>query len=370
MDPKSRVHAALNRQSTDRVPIWMWYHPRTAACLSAALEVPPSRLAEVMGDDVRQAWVNNNHAMEGIVHEQEGNTHTDVWGICWVRYGPFNQIQHSPLQDADENEVLQYEYPYHYVDDLLANMGPVVAASDTFFVGCDISPCLLEMVCRIRGMERALLDLAAEPRLARTMLERAAAFSLHLAKAVCERFPLDWLWTGDDIGGQQGMIVSPRSWRDMIRPLLADIVAVGKSEGLWVAFHSCGSIRPIIPDLIDIGIDVLNPIQCNCPGMDPLELKAEFGGELTFFGGIDTQYLLPYATADEVYRATTRLLEGMMRDGGGYILGASHAIPPETPLENIFAMYAAAGVGREEISDRAAVVRADTDQKTTRAFGA
>jgi uroporphyrinogen decarboxylase len=102
---------------------------------------------------------------------------------------------------------------------------------------------------------------------------------------------------------------------------------------------------------------VLNPVQCNCPGMDPLELKREFGRHLTFMGGVDTQGLLPYGTADDVTRATSRLLQGMTEDGGGYILAASHTIPPETPDGNIFAMYAEAGVSRQEIFDRAAAIR-------------
>jgi len=109
-----------------------------------------------------------------------------------------------------------------------------------------------------------------------------------------------------------------------------------------------------------MGLDVLNPVQSNCPGMDPLELKREFGAELSFMGGVDTQHLLPYSTADEVYRSTKRLVEGMTAGGGGYILAASHAVPSETPLDNIFALYEAAGVTREEIFDRAAKARART----------
>jgi uroporphyrinogen decarboxylase len=312
----------------------------------------------VMGDDVRQAWVGNNYPMEGIVHERDGETHTDFWGVEWVKDGPFNQIRFSPLQEADEDEILRYQYPYVQIDQLLQSMEPVISVGSDFFIGCDISPCVFEMVCRIRGMEKAILDLAASPEMAGTMLEQAAAFSLRIAKAACDRFPLDWLWTGDDVGAQQAMIMSPECWRDMIRPHLAEIIDVGRSKGLWTAYHSCGSIRPIIPDLIEMGLDVLNPIQCNCPGMDPLELKKEFGAELSFMGGVDTQNLLPNGTADEVYRETMRLLEGMTADGGGYILAASHAVPPETPLENIFARYKAAGVTREEIFDRAAEVRA------------
>jgi uroporphyrinogen decarboxylase len=132
---------------------------------------------------------------------------------------------------------------------------------------------------------------------------------------------------------------------------------VGKRHGLYVAFHSCGAIRPIIGDLIDIGVDVLNPIQCNCPGMDPLGLKREFGRDIAFMGGVDTQGVLPNGTVAEVRKATADLLEGMTSDGGGYIFAASHTVPPETPDDNIFAMYDEAGISREEIFDRAAEIR-------------
>ena len=106
-----------------------------------------------------------------------------------------------------------------------------------------------------------------------------------------------------------------------------------------------------------MGLDVLNPIQSRCPGMDALELKREFGRELSFMGGVDTIGLLPQGTAAEVRRGTAELIEGMTADGGGYILAASHTVPPETPDENIFAMYEAAGVTGEEIFDRAGDIR-------------
>ena len=131
---------------------------------------------------------------------------------------------------------------------------------------------------------------------------------------------------------------------------------------MWVANHCCGALRPIIPDLIEIGLDVLNPIQAGCAGMDALELKRDFGASLAFMGGVDTQELLPFGTAVQVRTATERLIEGMTapvggRGAGGFILAASHTIPPETPDENIFALYAAAGISREEIFSRAAEIR-------------
>jgi uroporphyrinogen decarboxylase len=336
----------------------MWFHPDITARLAAALDIDPSRVSDALGDDIRQTWVGNNHAMEGIVHEHEGGTHTDAWGIRWVRQGRFNQVSGSPLAHATQAAVEEYEFPYARTEELLSAMESVVSSGSEHFIGCDISPCLLELLFRIRGMEQTLTDVAADQELAGRLIENAGRFAVHLAEGACDRFRLDWLWTGDDVGGQRAMIISPALWRRLIKPHLAAIFAVGKSRGLWVAYHSCGSIRPIIPDLVEMGLDVLNPIQCNCPGMDPLELKREFGGRLSFMGGVDTQELLPRGTAREVLRTTQRLVEAMTSDGGGYILAASHSVPPETPLENVFAMYEAAGITREEIFERAAEIRA------------
>jgi len=153
------------------------------------------------------------------------------------------------------------------------------------------------------------------------------------------------------------LMMSPEMWREQIKPELQRIFNVGKSAGVWLAHHCCGSLRPIIPDLVEMGLDVLNPIQSNCPGMDPVELKKEFGRELSFMGGVDTVDVVPYGTVDEVRRSTAKLLEVMTADGGGYILAGSHTIPPETPVENIFALFNEAGVSKKEIFDRAAHIR-------------
>ncbi len=357
MTSKERVHAALKREPVDRVPIFMWFHPDTAARMASLLEIPPSDLSEVMGDDVRQAWVANNYAMEGITHEHDGEGHVDDWGIEWVKQGPFNQIARSPLKGADADAIRAYEYPYGSVEQLLHNMDSAMALADEYFVGCDVSPCAFEQVYRLCGMEQAILGLAADPDLSRAMLEDAAAFAVRLAEAACDEFALDWLWTGDDVGGQESMIMSPQCWRGIIRPNLQRVFDVGVSRGLPVAYHSCGAIRPIVPDLIEMGMDVLNPVQSTCPGMDPVDLKKEFGEHITFMGGVDTQELLPDGSADDVRRETESLLDGMTSGGGGYILAASHTIPPETPFENIFALYDCAGVSREQIHDAAADIR-------------
>jgi len=357
MTSKERVHAALDRKPVDRVPIFMWFHPETAKRLGRLLEIPPFAVPEAMGNDIRQTWVNNNYAMEGIVHANEGESHSDFWGIHWKKVGHFNQITGFPLEGATREKVLTYRFPLQHREQLLSQMVPVAENAETWFIGCDVSPCVFEMYFRLRGMDNALLDMVIDSELASTMFKRCADFSVELAEHACKRYPLDWLWTGDDVAGQDSLLMSPAMWREQIRPQLQRVFDVGKAANLWVAYHCCGSLRSIIPDLIEMGLDVLNPIQCNCSGMDPLELKKEFGQELAFMGGVDTVDLLPNSSVDEVRRATARLIEGMTADGGGYILAASHTIPPETPDENIFALFAEVGVSKEEIFEQASAIR-------------
>ncbi len=350
--------AALARRPVDRVPVFLWYHPETAAHLASLLEIPSARVGEAMGNDVKQAWVNNNYAMEGIVHEHDGDSHDDAWGIRWTKLGSFNQISHHPLADADREHVLAYRFPYDQSTLLLGQMLPLLENRESWFIGCDVSPCVFEMYWRLRGMENTLIEMQVDPELSVEMFGRCASFAEHLAEEACTSFSPDWLWTGDDVASQSALMMSPAMWRGQIRPSLQRVVQVGKKHGLPVAYHCCGSLRPIIGDLVETGIDILNPVQATCPGMDALELKKEFGSHLTFMGGLDTVGLVPHSSPDEVYRYAANLIEGMTADGGGYILAASHTIPPETPDENIFALCRAAGITREEIEDRAATIRA------------
>ena len=395
MTSKERVTAAMNRQPVDRIPIFMWFHPGTMRMLAGLLEIPASEVGGVMGNDVCQRWVAHNHAMEGIVHDHDGEGHTDYWGVAWERVDGFNQITHYPLRGASDAEIDAYPFPHDKIPDLLSNMDAIGCQksevgcqksevrgqksevrgqksevrgqksevkrtsdfSSDLFVGCDVSPCAFEFWGRLFGMEDAMYQVAdAAPEFLR-FVKRSTDFMVELSEGACQRYALDWFWTGDDVGGQRGMMMGPEMWRDLVKPELARVFDVGRRHGLPIAYHSCGGIRPIIPDLIEMGLDVLNPIQCDCPGMDAAELKKDFGKHLTFMGGVDTIGLLPNASADDVRKATRTLIDCMTADGGGYILAASHTVAPETPPDNIFAMYHEAGMTREAIFDAAADLR-------------
>lgn len=357
MTSKERVYKALRKENVDRVPVYMWFHPETVRLVAEYFSIPQQYIGEVFFDDIKQNWVNNNYAMEGIVHERDGETHVDSWGITWEKRHFFNQVIRHPLIDSTLDEVLAYTFPYSEIERLLQPMNTVANYKDEFFIGSDVSPCAFEMYWRLRGMERSLLDFAEYPEVTQKMIRRCVDFAVFLSEHVIDKFQLDWLWTGDDVSSQSSMILSPQMWKDFIKPELKRVFDTGKQAGLYTAYHCCGTVRPIIPDLIEIGMDVLNPIQPNCPGMDPAELKREFGSDIAFMGGVDTQRLLPTGSVQDVRTEVRRLIDTMTADGGGFILAASHTIPPETPLDNVFALYEEAGIEREAILDRVADIR-------------
>ena len=149
---------------------------------------------------------------------------------------------------------------------------------------------------------------------------------------------IDGVFVGDDFGTQQGLLISPEMWRKYVKTRYKKLISVIKSYGLKYCHHSCGGIRPIIPDLIEIGIDVLHPIQPLAAGMNNKELSREFGKELTFYGGIDEQRTLPNGSPEDVKREVRERINTLGKYGG-YIVAPSHAFQPDTPMENVIAVY-------------------------------
>ena len=146
---------------------------------------------------------------------------------------------------------------------------------------------------------------------------------------------IDCLLFGDDWGSQSGLIMGPKLWREFIKPRVAKMYERVSSAGKYVAIHSCGDVRAVLPDLVEIGLNIFNPFQPET--MDIFETKKRYYGKLSFYGGISVQTLLPRGTSDDVRRETKRLLE-VLGEGGGYIASPSHDVPVDVPPENMAAM--------------------------------
>ena len=194
---------------------------------------------------------------------------------------------------------------------------------------------LWERATFMRGMEHILMDLALNPKFVEELLRGLADYILQTMQILFDRFTFDGVAISDDYGMQTAMVMSPADWRRLIKPPLAEIYGFAHKHGRTVFHHSCGNIYPIIPDMIDVGLDILHPIQPEA--MDIFKLKREFGRRLTFCGGIRTQDLLPRGTVQQVRDEVKKLKSEMGKDGG-YILEPGITIQSDVPLDNIIAM--------------------------------
>jgi hypothetical protein len=189
------------------------------------------------------------------------------------------------------------------------------------------------------GMEETLTSLVIAPARIEAALARIECLVLGFAARMIDAAPQgpEIFWFGDDFASQQGMLLSPELWRRFLRPVYAKVFGLAKGRGMKVWFHSCGTFRPVLPDLIDIGMDVWETVQAHLPGNDPAELKREYGRDITFYGGINSQSTLPYGTPEQV-RAEVRERVRVLGKGGGYICSSDHAILPGVPFQNVLAL--------------------------------
>lgn len=208
---------------------------------------------------------------------------------------------------------------------------------------------LFEVAWQLRGMEEFLMDMVAQPEIPLYIMDRLLEVTVENTRRVLELVGdrLDMVYFYDDVATQQSLMISPRMWRKYIKPRHAKLIEAAKSRGLAVMYHCDGAIAPHIPELIEIGVDLLNPVQADAPGMEPERLKTDFGDRLSFHGGVDIIQTLPRGTAAEV-QAEVRERIRVLGKNGGYILASSHHIQPDTPLENVLAMYEVGIRGSEE----------------------
>jgi uroporphyrinogen decarboxylase len=194
----------------------------------------------------------------------------------------------------------------------------------------------------LRGVEQILLDMALHPEIVAAIVARIRSFYVTYTRRILEAAEgkLDILLTGDDFGSQRGPLVSPAMWERYLGDGFRQYVSLGKQAGVRVAHHSCGSIRPIIPLMLERGLDILHSLQPEAARMDRASLKADHGDELVLHGGISIQRALPRGSPDDVRRDVAATIETLGR-GGGYIACTSHNIQADTPPENVVALLRA-----------------------------
>ncbi len=211
-----------------------------------------------------------------------------------------------------------------------------------------ISAPLFATTCNLMGIEEALVKMLSEPAVFEACVEQV----FHFSSTYLERFiaavgpKLDILYLADDFASQRGLMMAPRLWRGLLKPRYAQLFAIGQRLGLPIWFHSCGDITAVLPDLIEIGMDVWETVQLHTLPMPAEKLKKEYGRHITFFGGVNTQ-ALPFQSPREVAEEVRRCID-VLGQGGGYICGPDHHIKPDVPAANAVALFEAAGSYRKD----------------------
>lgn len=356
MKHRDRAQMALDRKEPDRCPMDISFTPEFAA-----------RLRKQMGLDEEDACARDrgqsNYVLERALHQDMLYTsvgfckkiyvdevndtgeviHIDEWGVRYkdVEYatkfgkGYYTEIVGHPL--VDDQAINAYQPPDPDRPELYAEAERVVKQyKDEYWITGGTPLTIWETAWALRGLERALMDLVVNPDFVEKLLDIPLNYHLPAAKKLVE-MGVDMIRLADDVGNQSTMLMSPETWRRFLKPRMAKFISAltDINPDVKIAYHSDGVIYPIIPDLIEVGVDVLNPVQPRC--MDPEKLKKDYGDRLCFWGSIDVQYTLPFGTPAEVEREVITRLRTLGRNGG-LIIGPAHMVQYDTPLENFWAM--------------------------------
>lgn len=366
MTPRQRVLCAINHEEPDRVPIFFGTSSPTTMLgpayekLKAHLGVKhPERLFSKVSqyaqldEDVMDRFHCDGRPLSprsgrAPLRRQISPTEViDDWGVTWEqRPGVlYYESVAQPLRNATIDDLEKYPWP-DFADPArvegLAQEARNLHENTDFAVVCLGYMMINDYAMLMRGLDQWLMDLAGDPEFAHALLRKVTDLTLVWAANLLDAVGpyIDLITYSDDMGMQSGPMFSPKMYREMIKPYQAELFQLIKSKTkAKIFFHSCGNVYPLIGDFIDIGTDVLNPLQVAAGEMgDTARLKKEFGRNICFNGGVDTQWVLPRRTPQEV-RAEVRRRIKDLAPGGGYILSAVHCIQPDVPPENVVAMF-------------------------------
>ena len=376
MTSRERVLKALNHEIPDRVPIDLGgfqtgIHQKAYAELLAHLGIedeitildPVQQLAKPCEEvlqrfkvDTRYLCAHGPDSFKGGIEQnmRDGKLWHDLkdeFGVIWSMPDEqklFMDISHHPLANATINDIA--EYPFPKGDDPTRFTGVREQAlqmrNETPYAICTgIGGVVYEICWYMRGLEQWFVDMMTNPAFCEALLEQTLKFWLNFYSMFLAEIGdlVDVIMIGDDLTGQSGPLFSPKFYREIVQPRQKKLVQHIKSltnAKIW--YHTCGSCYEYIPDLIDNGIDILNPVQIGLVNMEPKELKKKFGKQLVFWGGgIDTQHVLPFAKPNEIRKHVQKNLE-IFKQGGGYVFNNVHNIQYGVPADNIVELFDAA----------------------------
>jgi len=342
MNARERMLAAIRHEPMDRIPTDIWATPEVMARLQA-------HFGE--GVDVRDALHIDGMAGVGAAYvgpalpEPPAGETIDYWGLRHKRVahqgGAYDEQVFYPLAFAErEADLDDYTWPTTDWFDYSGMRAAAEAARRHQVVQCGyMAPFYFHNL--LRGLEQSLIDPLLNPDLTHAIVNRISDFFYAHHRRMfeaCEGL-IDIAQVTDDLGSQTGPLIGLDLYREFYAPHHKRFIDLCHEFGIAVFHHDDGSCRPFLPLLVEMGIDILNPVQWTCPGMDLHDLKASFGDRVCFHGAIENQRILPFGTADEVRAEVRHCIDALASNGTGYILAPCHNLQVNTPIENILAMY-------------------------------
>ena len=340
MSPGERWQAVLSRKTPDRVPMDYWGTSEATAKLMRHIGCADERTL------MRRLHVDRPVSIDPPYVGPAVPADADEFGCRYrdMNYGSgvYRECIGHPLARFASAEEIRREYAWPKADwyDMSALAGQLQGMEEYPVRGGGSEPFLLYK--SLRGEEQAFIDLIENPGIVHFCLDRLFELAYEKTRRIYETVPgrVLFSYVAEDMGSQDNLMLSPSQIRTFLIPRMKRMIDLAHQAGAYVFHHNDGAIRRILPDMIEAGIDILNPIQWRCPGMERESLKRDFGGRLVFHGGMDNQETLPFGTVEDVRREVGENLR-ILGAGGGYILAPCHNVQAVSPAENIAAMYEA-----------------------------
>ncbi len=378
MNSRDRLLKALNFEETDRIPYDLAATTWTGITKTAyqnylkfkgkeseapdwadviqQIVVPSEEVLQDLDSDVRGVFPLTSHNWDVYSKLEDRDDYfeyRDEWGFThhFPKNGYWFSLVKSPMETIDfseENVVETYPWPDAKNKERFAGLRDKARAyrdSGKLVFTKGLCAGLFEMHQRVRGMENGMLDPFMYPLNSDKLVGKLADLKIEFWDALLDEIGdvVDVFGEGDDYGTQQSQLIDPEQFREHYKPHFTRVLEFikNKKPDAKILFHSCGNVRPIIPDLIEMGVDILNPVHVTATGMEPLQLKKDFGKDVVFWGGgVDTQHILPSGTPEQVKDNVKRNIEALA-PGGGFVFSTIHNIQAEVPPQNIVAMLEA-----------------------------
>lgn len=353
MNSKERVLTAINHEEPDKVPIDAWLAPEVSEVIIKLLNIDISKdrfaMAKALGHDMLYTNIGMCDGFNSIYREDRKvgeNLYQDLWGIKWRKkshkYGSYCEFAEHPLANIKNYDNYKWPDPLNSLKKEIEMYRKLIEKDGKEYAILGGVACtMLEASWYLRGLENFMMDLITNKDFAIELLDKTMNYHLTVSKKLVE-MGVDIIWWGDDISNERGPYFSPKLYRELIKPRYAYMIQEVKkiNKNIKIAYHTDGKIDWALDDLVEIGIDILNPLQ---PDVNDVEaIKKKYGKKLTFWGNVDTRSVMSNGSCSDVVEEVKNVIK-TLAPGGGLILASNHTIQATArAVDNTIAFYWAA----------------------------